>query len=125
MAGAILALTGAGGGAGGGGGTLGALGWGPIFGAQAASNPALTISGITGTHSLQAALSSRGGLGYTHNGAYAAYAGAFTVVAGDTLGWTVTNPFKGEIAGTVTVTDATTGQVIGVFAYDLTGSGNQ
>jgi hypothetical protein len=124
MTGAIAALVGAGG-AGGGGGTVGALSWGSISGSQAGSNAALTITGISSAHSFEAGPSSGGvSLGYTLNGTYVAYTGAFNVHNGDTLGWTVVNNTKPTKSGTVTVTDLTDGgAVVDTFSYVVVGTG--
>jgi hypothetical protein len=121
MSGALAGLVGTGGGAGGGGGTLGALVWGNIYGAQSASNAALTISGITGAHTLQASWGA-GLLSYTHNGTTTGAGAAFSVSAGDTLSWTMTNIGRPNISGTVTVTDTTTGLVVDTFNYILAGN---
>lgn len=122
MSGAMAALAGAGGSSGGGGGTLGALAWGNIYGSLAASNAALTISGITGSHTLQASWPGPGILSFTHNGTTTTYSAAFSVAAGDTLSWTMTNPRGATVSGTVTITDTTTGLQVDTFEYVIAGS---
>ena len=126
MAGAVLALMGAGSSAGGGGGSTGTLSWGTINGTIVGANAAQTISGITAAHSLTATISGPGALSTIKNGVTAAYTGAFSVSAGDTLAWQVVNNGKATKAGTITVFDATAGGVeLDSFSYVMAGNGFQ
>ncbi len=121
MTGAVLALAGCAGGSGGGGGGGGAIpdtSWANIFSQYAGNNPAVTLSGFTGTGSIAASLSGSGTLFYVKNGTYATYAGAFAVEAGDTLSWGVAAvPGGSSISGTATITSG--GATIDTFTYHI------
>lgn len=100
-----------------------AVGWGPIYGVDAASSNTQTLSGFTGAISISAALSGGGTLIYSLNGSYTTYAGAFTAHAGDTLSWTI---YVGHVAkaGNLTVTNVTGSTTLATVAYAVDTSWN-
>jgi hypothetical protein len=83
--------------------------WTSIYGFDSGATNVQTISGITSPISISAALSGGGTLFYTQNGAIKPYSGAFTVNAGDTLGWTVVFVTGGSVSGNITVTNISNG----------------
>lgn len=111
--------------AGGAGGTLGALAWNNIYGppgTRFATTNTLTITGITGSITLQASLSSHGTVGAILNGVAPSHwpSGPQSVIAhnGDTLAWAINNDyFGGDISGTVTIKRLDSGATIDAFTY--------
>lgn len=122
MTGALAALMGKPPGASSGGTTAPTgTNWRDVFGLSLASTQILTLGGFTATITITAAITGGAGLRYVKNGVSAAYAGAFTAVAGDTLGWQVSNYGMTQQSGTVTVTNATASATMDTFSYVLTG----
>lgn len=95
--------------------------WRNVFGQSLASTQILTMAGFTATITITAAITGGAGLAYVKNGVARAYTGAFTVVAGDTLGWQVSNYGMTQQSGTVTVTNATVSTTMDTFNYVLVG----
>ncbi|MBA3811525.1 MAG: hypothetical protein H0X27_07770 [Caulobacteraceae bacterium] len=122
MTGAIAALIGkATGAAAGGTTTPTAVNWRDLYAAVLGATQIITLSGFTATISIAAAITGAGGLKAIKNGVITLYSGPFPVVAGDTLGWLVSNYSGSAQSGVVTVTNATTNTTMDTFAYVLTG----
>jgi len=106
------------GGGGGGGIVPGALSWSNIYGRVAGDTNLQTISGITVPISIGAGHTGAGGLGYIKNGVASAYAGPFTVSAGDTLAWSILGDGDDTVSGTVTVKNNSDGSAtLASFTY--------
>ena len=119
-------LTLLGGGAGGGSGVVipGALNWTDCYGGILAHTNSQTLSLITVPINLTAGASGGGNLHYSLNGGSAAYVGAFSVAAGDTLLFSIVNTGTSSVAGTVTVENASDSfTVLDTFNYTVTGAG--
>jgi hypothetical protein len=104
-------------GAAGSGGALGPMSWTNIFGDVAGVTNTQTVSGITGTISVDATVSSYGALHIDKNGTICAFTGPFPVSNGDTLLWEITNATTANVTGTITVKDATHSTTIDTFTY--------
>jgi hypothetical protein len=121
-----MALIGAGGNETTGGSTVPspAPNWTGLFGQDTVSTNTQTITGIGAPISIEAALSGGGVLSYQLNGVFNTYSGAFSVAAGATLGWTVTNINTTTVAGNLTVTNESDGgATLATIAYAVTQSG--
>ncbi len=116
--------TGSGGGGGGGGGTIipsPAPVWSNCYGDAAVSTNTVTIAAITGPISVSATNSGTAGLFYSLNGGFTPYTGAFTVSAGDVLGWTIVNTGLSRKTGTITVINVTNSHsTMATFTYSVT-----
>lgn len=95
------------------------LSWNDIYGEDSGSTQSSLVAGITSP--IQVAANKTGGaqLAYILNGAYGAYAGAFTVHPNDTLGWATTSTSTADQSGVVTVTNTTTGTTLDTFNYTI------
>ena len=121
MTGAITTLMGSGAGPGAGSTTISATNWVDLAATYSAANPPVTILGITVPVSITATKSSAGTLYYQLNGVTVAYTGAFNVRLNDLLAWQV-NTVKGvTVAGTISVTNATTATLLQTFNYNVGG----
>ena len=95
--------------------------WTNCNGDAAVSTNTVTIAAITVPIAVEAANSGSGILFYNLNGGFTAYSGAFTVNAGDALGWTVANSGSGRKTGTITVINHSNGDsTIATFTYSVT-----
>jgi len=112
VSGAVLSLAGAGT-PGGGSGTPGAISWSNISSLAGGSTNSQTLSGITGSLTISAAITGDSTLGYTLNGVNRLYSGAFAWPDGQTLSWYLIGPGT----GTVTVSDAA--GVLDAFTYSI------
>ncbi len=101
MSGAVLALAGVGA-PGGGSGTPGTIIWSNISSLAGGATNSQTLSGITGSLTISAAITGDSTLGYTLNGVNQLYSGAFAWPNGQALSWYLIGPGT----GTVTVSDA-------------------
>ena len=126
MNGTLMALAGA---ASAGGGTGVVItptpSWVAIYDTDTGSTNTPAILGITTAISISLAKSGGGTLFYNLNGGFNLYTGAFTVHAGDTLGFIIDNSMSGTKTGTITVTNVSNGSVtVATFAYTVFSSGH-
>ena len=112
MSGAVLALAAAAT-SGGGSGTPGAIAWGNISSLAGGATNSQTLSGITGSLTISAAITGGSTLGYTLNGVNQLYTGAFAWPNGQALSWYLIGP------GTGTVTVSSAARVLDSFSYSI------
>lgn len=112
MSGVLLAVSAAGGPAGY-TGAPGTIAWGNISGVSGGSTGSVSLSGITGALTVSAGNSGPSQLYYTLGDVNAPYAGAFQWPGGQTLLWYVIGPGS----GTVTVSNASNGDILDTFTY--------
>ena len=98
---------------------ISACAWNDIYGEDAGSTQAVTISGITGPIQIAASRTGLGVLSVIINGVYSAYTGPFLVRPGDTLAWAISLSGRVDRAGVVTVTNASAGSAISNFNYSV------
>jgi hypothetical protein len=106
----------AGGAASGSSGTAGAVSWANIFGLESGANAPQTLSGITGSITVSAAITGEGILGYILAGVWSAYTGAFVWPEGEALSWSVQTDGS-TVSGSITVTNATDMTTLDTFTY--------
>jgi hypothetical protein len=98
-------------------GSPGSISWANINAISGGSTNTQTLSGVTGSMSVSAAITGGGLLIVNLGGASPFYyAGQFEWAEGQTLSWTITSP-GGTVSGTVTVENATAGTVLDSFTY--------
>lgn len=102
-----------------------AVNWANVSGASPQANANQSITGITSTISISLALSGTSGeaifLKYRINsGTYVTYSTPFSVSVGDTLNFQVSTIAGGAGAGTVTVTNDSSGSAtLDTFTYNM------
>lgn len=102
-----------------------AVNWANVSGASPQANANQTISGITSSISISLSLSGTSGeaifLDYRINsGSYVTYSTPFSVSNGDTLNFRVSTISGGAGAGTVTVTNDSSGSAtLDTFTYNM------
>ncbi len=106
----------AGGGVTGYSGTPGTIAWGNINSVSGGATNQVTLSGVTGSMSVSAAITGGGVLYYVLGDVNAPYAGPFSWPEGQTLLWYII----GAGSGTVTVTNASTDTQLESFTYVIT-----
>ena len=126
MAGALMALAGAGGASGGTGVVITPTPvWRAIYDSDAGSTNSPAILGITTAISISLARTGLGVLYYNLNNGFAAYSGAFTVRAGDTLAFTIIASGSVTVTGNITVTNVSNASAtVATIPYTVTSTGH-